>query len=272
MSKRNKESQDRYIQLHHYMLRTDAWKSLSPPARAVYVQIAFRYNGVNNGRLALSVRDAASECNVAIGTAARAFKELTSLGFIEETRHGALSKKTRIASEWRLTAFKCDLTGAFKTCAFMHLGEVARASRLTFKRGRRPVPRLYQKNTASVSNDYTACIRRGSDMTPTVSNDCTVDPQKAPSPVSNDCTHIVYQSPRTERRSSFPPPTPRTEIAPTRLVSPPDGLPPAPDMISWTPPRRFTPMEMRQAVDADALTAIEGTFYSNALRDGARIH
>ena len=96
-------------------------------AVAVYIQIASRYNGVNNGKLAFSVRDAASECNIAVGTATRVFKELTDLGFIEETRHGGLSKKTRIASEWRLTAYKCDLTGAFKTCAFMHRGEAARA-------------------------------------------------------------------------------------------------------------------------------------------------
>lgn len=264
MSKRNKEPQDRYVQLHHFMLRTDAWKSLSAPARAVYVQIASRYNGVNNGKLAFSVRDAASECNIAIGTAARAFKELKDLGFIEETRHGGLSNKTRIASEWRLTAYKCDLTGAFKTCAFMHLGEAARASRFTFKRGRRPVPRLYQKNTASVSNDYTACIKRGSDMAPTVSNDCTVNPQNAPSPVSNDCTHIIYQSPRTDKRHPFPPPIPRLVTAPT-----------APDTIPWMPPRRFTgqirpqPMEMRQAVDADALTDLQRLFFSNALSDGA---
>lgn len=58
-----------------------------------------------------SVRDAASECNLAINTAMRALREMVDLGFIEETRHGGLSKKTRIASEWRLTVFKCDLTG-----------------------------------------------------------------------------------------------------------------------------------------------------------------
>jgi hypothetical protein len=36
--------------------------------------------------------------------ALRAFKELIALGFIEETRHGSLNRKTRVASEWRLTA------------------------------------------------------------------------------------------------------------------------------------------------------------------------
>ena len=70
----------------------------------------------------------------------RALHELVDLGFIEETRHGGLNRKTRIASEWRLTAFKCDLTGALKTCAFMQRGEAAQASRLTFKEGVRLSP------------------------------------------------------------------------------------------------------------------------------------
>ena len=129
MSKRNKEPQDRYFQLHHYMLKCDAWKALSAATVSVYVRIGFRFNGANNGRLALSVRDAASECNLATNTAMRALHELVDLGFIEETRHGGLSKKTRVASEWRLTAFKCDLTGAFKTCAFLQRGDLARTYR-----------------------------------------------------------------------------------------------------------------------------------------------
>jgi hypothetical protein len=58
MSKRNKEPQDRYIQLHHYMLKTDAWKALSAAAVSVYIRVASRYNGANNGKLAFSVRDA----------------------------------------------------------------------------------------------------------------------------------------------------------------------------------------------------------------------
>ena len=52
-------------------------------------------------------------------------------------------------------------------------------------------------------------------MAPTVSNDCAVNPQNAPSPVSNDCTHIIYQYPRTDKRYPFPPPILRLETAST---------------------------------------------------------
>jgi len=169
--KQDKERNDRYFQLHHYMLKTDAWKALSAAAARVYIQIGSRYNGANNGRLAFSVRDAAAECNLAINTAMRALHELVDLGFVEETRHGGLSKKTRIASEWRLTAFKCDLTGSLKTCAFMQRGDIARAYRANYSR-----PGLSQTRSASVSKEITDA------------------PPLGPSPVSNEVTHIVYQS------------------------------------------------------------------------------
>ncbi len=175
--KQPQDKADRYFQLHHYMLKTDAWRALSVPARAVYVQIGSRYNGSNNGKLSCSVRAAATECNLANNTANRAFRELVDLGFIEETRHGGLSRKTRIASEWRLTAFRCDLTGTLASRLFMQRGTQARISRQPRQRShaadvrlkRRPVKSppvsiddtpLSQSMIATVSNDDAACLKR----------------------------------------------------------------------------------------------------------------
>lgn len=157
MGKRNQDKPDQYFQLHHYMLKTDSWRALSASARAVYVQIGARYNGSNNGKIALAVRDAANECNIAINTASKALKELVAFGFIEETRHGGLSRKTRIASEWRMTAFRCDLTGASKTCLFMKRGTQARESRLP--RARPQAARLSQTTVSPVSNDGRECLK-----------------------------------------------------------------------------------------------------------------
>jgi hypothetical protein len=171
--KQRAEKKDRYFQLHHYMLKTGAWRALSAPARAVYIQIGSRYDGFNNGKIALSVRDAARECDLALNTANRAFHELVERGFIEETRHGGLSRKTRIASEWRLTAYKCDLTGALKTCAFMHRGGPAYSSLPPSKGGRRlsqTTHRLSQTIHASVSKYYTACLEQFTPTRPSVSN------------------------------------------------------------------------------------------------------
>src|SRR3984957_12792755 len=198
------ERKDRYFALHHYMLKTDAWRALSAPARAVYIQIGFRYDGFNNGRIAFSVRDAASECGLANNTANNAFKELVALGFIEETRHGGLSRKTRIASEWRMTAFKCDLTGAFKSVLFMQRGELARGRRLLRSRpqtSRREPARLSQNVTEPVSNDARECLKRRHSLSQTTvdkSPEClkrrSVEAVFGGPSVSNDGTHIIYQS------------------------------------------------------------------------------
>jgi hypothetical protein len=202
MGKRNSERPDRYFQVHHYMLKTEAWAALSAPARAIYLQIGFRYDGSNNGRISYSVRDAASECNLAKETASRAIRELVDLGFIEETLHGSLSRKTRIASEWRLTAFRCDLTGALKTSTFMQRGAQARDSRQSRSRPQ-PSAGLSQTTPSQgrepVLNDGRECPKRRyslSQTMPSHSSDCPkrrpVRPVSGGSPVLNDGTHIIY--------------------------------------------------------------------------------
>jgi hypothetical protein len=193
------EHHDRYFQVHHFMAKTDAWRALTAPARAVYIQIGLRYNGGNNGKIPYSVRDAASECILAINTASRAFKELIALGFIEETRHGGLSRKTRVASEWRLTAFKCNLTNSPKSCLFMQRGEQARAYRQSRSRpqaGRRLSQTTISQEPEPVSNDGRDCIKRRSvdsklyQTTISQNSEClkrrSVKPVFGGSPVSND--------------------------------------------------------------------------------------
>lgn len=101
------------------MLNSLAWKALKASSRAVYVVLAQRYNGSNNGRIALSARDAADLCNINKDTATKAFRELIELGFIECATPGGFSRKVRHATEWRLTQHRCDLTGALPTKAFV---------------------------------------------------------------------------------------------------------------------------------------------------------
>jgi hypothetical protein len=247
MAKRHdKERSDRYFQIHHYMLKCDAWRALSAPARAVYVQIGSRYNGANNGRLAFSVRDAASECDLAKDTAARVFKELVTRGFIEETRHGTLSKKTRLASEWRLTAFKCDLTGAFKTCTFMHRGGPEYSSYTPLKRGpgmNAPVPinsRECPKQLPSLSQ-----------FTPIEEPECPKQlPTQAdcePSPVPNNYPHIIYQSLGTDSAAERLPPR-RSNTA---------AAAPAFDLIKGSFRIGDRRIEVRKPIAAASLTAAQ---------------
>jgi hypothetical protein len=231
--KHDKERNDRYFQLHHYLLKTDSWKALSAAAVRVYIQIGSRYNGANNGKLAFSVRDAAGECNLDKGTASRAFKELVDRGFIEETRHGGLSKKTRIASEWRLTAFKCDLTGSLKTCAFMQRGGSEYSSHAPQKRG--PLPGASRPSPVRInSRECPKKLPSLSETTPDEAPECPKQlPTQAdfePSSVRNNYPHIVYQSPGTDSTA---------QAAPSTVpILPPDDLPPILAKLAWSPPRR----------------------------------
>jgi len=91
------------------MLREDiqasaAWRSLSPVARCVWIEVVRRYAGHNNGDIPLSCREAAGLVNSSPKSAARAFKELQATGFLKV---GALSgfnqKGGRRSTRWALT-------------------------------------------------------------------------------------------------------------------------------------------------------------------------
>jgi len=117
-SKGRSKSGPPFVQLFWFMLRSPAWRSLSAQERAVYLELATVYNGSNNGALALSVRDAAVRANIAKDTAARAFHTLVERGLAECVTPGGFSRKTPHAAEWRLTCYKCDVTGQRATRAF----------------------------------------------------------------------------------------------------------------------------------------------------------
>jgi hypothetical protein len=108
-----------FVQLHTWMMATEAWRSLSPSSRVVYIEIVARYDGRNNGWLALSARDAASLCRINKDTAGKAFRELIDRGFIECVTPGGFTRKVRHATEWRLTHHLCDATGKAGSKAYM---------------------------------------------------------------------------------------------------------------------------------------------------------
>jgi hypothetical protein len=83
-----------------------AWRVLSPVGRALFIELRALANPPfeKNGRVFLSVRDAAERLNVSIATAARAFHELQRLGFIVVTDLGHLGAEGHgKATTYRLT-------------------------------------------------------------------------------------------------------------------------------------------------------------------------
>lgn len=96
---------DRFVKLDHWMLKSPAWRALTPAARALYVELAQRYNGANNGEISLSVREAAAAVNIAKDTASKTFQDLIAIGFIRRRRPGSFTWKVRHAATWILTEF-----------------------------------------------------------------------------------------------------------------------------------------------------------------------
>ena len=92
---------DRYFNLPYPMAHSVAFRSLSGSALKVWVELHTRFNGGNNGKLRLSLDEAARLLGISKTTATRAFAELQEKGFIRMTRRGQWYG--RKATEWAIT-------------------------------------------------------------------------------------------------------------------------------------------------------------------------
>ncbi|MFT3673155.1 hypothetical protein [Aestuariivirga sp.] len=118
---RSKGTLAKFVGLEIFLLDSPAFDSLGLCARQAYVEIARLYNGRNNGSLALSARGLAQRLHVSKATAGRALSDLEARGFIECVKAAGFNLKSgaRRAAEWRMTRYRCDVTGSPPTNAFM---------------------------------------------------------------------------------------------------------------------------------------------------------
>lgn len=115
---RTRNAEPRHVRLYHWFMETEAWRSLSPAERCVYIEIEAAFNGANNGQIGLSGRSAAKTCRISKDTALKAFTGLVERGFIECTTPGGFATNSCLAPEWRLTRAPCDVTGLKATMDF----------------------------------------------------------------------------------------------------------------------------------------------------------
>lgn len=94
-----------HVRLHHWMMQSEAWQTLSPEGRSVLVALYSLYTGTNNGSLFLSVREAAQRANCSKNKAAKGLRDLLDRGFIRSKEKGFLGAGVRMASTWILTEF-----------------------------------------------------------------------------------------------------------------------------------------------------------------------
>lgn len=100
-----------WVMLEHYLLDTPAWRHLTPNAKAVYVDLKRRYNGINNGLITYSAREAGEALGRHHATGARALLELQEHGFIVVTEDSDFNRKLKLAREYRLTEVRDDRPG-----------------------------------------------------------------------------------------------------------------------------------------------------------------
>jgi len=102
MARSGKRSQEgQYAPLPYALLKSPAWRSLSGSSVKVFMELHTRFNGSNNGKIHLSMNEAAAALGIGKATAQRAFLELQTKGLIVLTTPGAWYH--RRAHEWRLT-------------------------------------------------------------------------------------------------------------------------------------------------------------------------
>ncbi|WP_298855754.1 hypothetical protein [uncultured Ruegeria sp.] len=87
--RRNEKRGEHFTKLVRNMMETPAWRALSPVAQSLYPWLKLEWRGPdnnNNGRISLSVRQAAERLGVARNTVANGFRELQAKGFIAVTK------------------------------------------------------------------------------------------------------------------------------------------------------------------------------------------
>jgi hypothetical protein len=85
--------QTHFVSFDRAFLETPAWRALSLAGKAVYPFVRLEWHGPNhnnNGKIRLSVRQAAECAGINMNTAARAFQDLQAKGFLIVTRMGCL--------------------------------------------------------------------------------------------------------------------------------------------------------------------------------------
>lgn len=103
--KRNEARVEHYTTMVRSTMEAPAWRALSATAQALYPFLKLEWRGPkanNNGKLRLSVRQAAAALGVSLNTAGRAFHDLQAKGFIVATEAARLG----VSGDAKGTAFE----------------------------------------------------------------------------------------------------------------------------------------------------------------------
>jgi len=105
--RKNEAQSEHFTKMVRHTMNTPAWRALSQSAQALYPWVKLEWKGPNannNGRIALSVRQAAEAMGSSINTAARAYHDLQAKGFLVVRRGAHLGVKGKASTpEFEIT-------------------------------------------------------------------------------------------------------------------------------------------------------------------------
>jgi hypothetical protein len=98
-----------FVMLPCSIFDSPEYRALRPVDRDLLWLLVRKHNGINNGNLALGVREAARHCHCSQMSACRAFANLQRAGLISATLKGHLVPefgRPNVATHWRLNFIK----------------------------------------------------------------------------------------------------------------------------------------------------------------------
>jgi hypothetical protein len=104
--KRKRPSKGPYVAVSKAIMATPAWRAMSPEGRLLWIELRgwLRNDGLNNGKVLRSCRDAAKSLGFNKDTIARRFAENEHYGFLRKTSEGFLGADGRgVAAKYRFT-------------------------------------------------------------------------------------------------------------------------------------------------------------------------
>ena len=112
-------------------------------ALAIYIDLAMRYNGVNNGEISYAVRDGKENLGINPNTVGKYLKALERFGFIITTQKGSFDLKKRHASTYELTMW--DVIGKHKAKKNFMRYKPTEEEKMLLEKKRKIIPNEYQK-------------------------------------------------------------------------------------------------------------------------------
>jgi len=104
--KRQRQKKGPYVAVPKAIMASDAWREMSPEARLLWIELRgwLRNDGLNNGKVYRSCRNAAEAIGINKSTVQRCYAELEHYGFLVKTADGFLGCDGHgIATYYRFT-------------------------------------------------------------------------------------------------------------------------------------------------------------------------